>query len=177
MTEQLNWTELKINKLIKKKKKKKKNPLQHHSPKASVLQHSTCFSAWAAGGTGDPDWEIISRRFQWEISLPRLSLGQRTPNPAGKSSWGSQNPCLTWALETWWWVRWGYWDSRVMLVKPGRAPELSWGLRGGEVLGLSLWLPSRDLSQTTIWAEPVLGSFKMPMWIHCMQSCNVQVST
>ena len=32
----------------------------------------------------------------------------------------------------------GHWDSRVMLVKPGRAPELSWGLRGGEVLGLSL---------------------------------------
>ena len=32
----------------------------------------------------------------------------------------------------------GHWDSRVMLVKPGRAPELSWGVRGGEILGLSL---------------------------------------
>ena len=32
----------------------------------------------------------------------------------------------------------GHWDSRLMLVKPGRAPELSWGVRGGEVLGLSL---------------------------------------
>ena len=31
-----------------------------------------------------------------------------------------------------------HWDSRVMLVKPGRVPELSWGVRGGEVLGLSL---------------------------------------
>ena len=29
-------------------------------------------------------------------------------------------------------------DSRVMLVKPGRAPELRWGVRGRDVLGLSL---------------------------------------
>ena len=28
-------------------------------------------------------------------------------------------------------------DSTVMLVKSGRAPELIWGVSGGEVLGLS----------------------------------------
>ena len=72
---------------------------------------------------------------------------------------------------------WGYWDSRVMLVKPGRAPELSWGVRSGEVLGLSLWLPSRDLPQTHHLGWESFGQLRVPMWIQGMHRWNVRVST
>ena len=82
------------------------------------------------------------------LSRPGLSLGQGTLNHAGVFLRVSWDISLTWVPGTWCGVMSGHWDSRVMLVKPGRAPELSWEVRGGEVLGLSLWLPSRDLPQT-----------------------------
>lgn len=40
-----------------------------------------------------------------------------------------------------------------MLMKPGSAPELSWGLRGVEVTGLSLRVPSGTFYKLTIWVE------------------------
>ena len=136
---------------------------------SSILSALLCLGRlWRAGrgqqeGTGHPPSPssqepqlLDSRRDQgywWEenqpklslanLSLPGLILGQRTPNPEGRPSRVSWDPCLTWALETWW-VRG---RGPGILLKPGRAPVLSWGVRGGEVLGLCLWLPSRDLPQ------------------------------
>ena len=95
--------------------------------------------AQAAGGTRDPDGERMSPGFRWPISHFQgcvCARGQRTLQVSLPRAPGS--PCLTSVSGNQWGRRWGHWDPRVMMVKPGRAPELSWGEWSGQLLRLSL---------------------------------------
>ena len=117
--------------------------------------------AQAAGGTRDPDGERMSPGFRWPISHFQgcvCARGQRTLQVSLPRAPGS--PCLTSIRGNQWGRRWGHWDPRVMVVKPGSVPELSWGVVwSAEVLGDPRtfdFLPG-TFQKLTFWAETLLG--------------------
>ena len=61
----------------------------HPAPSSREPQGS---ASWSGQGSF---WERISPSFQWQISLPGLSLGQGTLNHAGVFPWVSWDPYLT----------------------------------------------------------------------------------
>ena len=103
--------------------------------------------AQTAGGARDPDGERISPSFRWHISHFQGWVWARGPQTLQVSP--PRTPGTHISLEPWELgggrgrgtgiLKWCWWNLEGLL---------SWGVRGGEVLGLSLWLPSRDLPQT-----------------------------
>ena len=122
-------------------------------------------------------WERISTSFWWQISHFQGWVWAKGPWTMQVCSPGSPGTHISLESQELGGGQGGDTDSRVMLVKSGRAPELIWGVSGGEVLGLSFWLPSRDLSQTHHLGWDSFGQLRVPTWIHHMLSWNMRVST
>ena len=150
-----------------------------------------------AGGHGTPTFpEFMGLSGLWQLewlgtlmgresaqAFGGKSLTSRTesgPEDPWPSTWvppGPPGPTSHLSLGTWWEhggvtgiIEWCWWNLEGLLSWAGE-----WRV-GRSWDSASDFLPG-TFYKPNILAEILLGSFKVPMWIHCMQSWSVRVST